>query len=73
MRILAFFFVSLVLLACSQENGASSAIVVEFSDDDLEGKVHVKAQNANALLGTNDPSAKSSSVQIQPLPHRPCR
>ena len=59
MRILAFFFVSLVLLACSQESGSSSAIVVEFSDDDLEGMVHVKAQNANALLGTNDPLAKS--------------
>lgn len=58
MRILAFFFVSLVLLACSQESGSSSAIVVDFSDDDLEGMVHVKAQNANALLGTNDPSAK---------------
>ena len=62
MRILAFFFVSLVLLACSQESGSSSAIVVDFSDDELEGMVRVTARNANALLGTNDPLAKTEET-----------
>ena len=59
MRVALLFFVSLIFYACSYEGGSSGEIVVDFSEDELDGMVRVVARNANALLGTNDPQAKT--------------
>ena len=59
MRVALLFFVSLIFYACSYEGGSSGEIVVDFSEDELDGMVRVVARNANALLGTNDSQAKT--------------